>query len=174
MKLLLRLGVIVALVAFGYSFVSENWDAFKNILSVSNPGEEVDLPVGVQNPPVTETKTELDAIFTYLPFLGFKFDDVVPVDGSDLYAVAGKRFVYQTNVLEVYQLESSASANDLIAQVKDNMKITRKINGKNEEFLAIALNSYLCLVVDVNDPVALLESYELAKETMKNLGTNFE
>lgn len=175
MKLLLKLGIVIVLVAVGYTFVDANMEEIKNF-QLGNPsalgGEE--SPAGVIDQTKGESKSELDAIFMYLPFLGFQFEDVVSVDGSDLSAVAGRRFVYQSNVLEVYQLENSASAADLRKQVKDTMKVKRTVNGKTQHYVAVTMNQYICLLIDINDPVALLESYEFAKKTMKNLGIQFE
>lgn len=173
MKLLLKFGIVVVLVVSGYWYMQENL-ADKIVVTPPITDLEEETPVGNFGNSETKTKTELDAIFTYLPFLGFKFEDVIPVNGEDLYAVAGKRFAYESNVLEVYQLESSASATDLINQVKESMKVKRTVNGKSTDYVAITMNRYLCLIIEVNDPVSLLESYEFAKKTMKNLGMNFE
>lgn len=171
MKLLLKLSIVIVLVASGFVLWKENLTDGNPISPVT---KDIDQAVANQESTKTSTKTELDAIFTYLPFLGFQFEDVVSVEGSDLHAVAGKRFVYDTNVLEVYQLENSSSASALLAQVKETKKVSRTINGKTNEYVAVTLNRYLCVIVEINDPVSLLEAYEFAQKTMKNLGMKYE
>lgn len=162
MKIVIRLFCIAGLIALGYiGFQTRFWEKM--------PSPQSDLPV--VTPPQPEKASELDQIFTYLPFLGYRFEQVEDITDATLPVADGKRFVYQNNVLEVYQLDQSTEADTLKAQIKDTMKVQKQ---DGHTYLAMTLQRYVILVVEANDPAALLDAYENATQMLGKLGVTLE
>ncbi len=162
MKIIIRLLCIAVLLSLGYiGFQSRFWEQM--------PLPDNDLPV--TSPQDQEQPSELDQLFTYLPFLGYRFEQVEDVTESTFPAVDGKRFVYKNNVLEVYQLDGSAKADELSANAKEAMRVQKQ---DGHTYLAVTLQHYLLLVIEANDPIALLDAYENASQMLEKLGITLD
>lgn len=127
--------------------------------------ENVNKPDDEEIKEVALTKNTLSTIFTYLPFFNINVENVQPIVSS-LPVSDAISFELNTNVYEVYEVDNSSAGADVLKQV--NTKHTININ--NKEYLALALDSFVICIKEINDGVALLNNYQEGMTILENFG----